>query len=291
MLKEEIIIKEKQYLKSLVDSGQIETKTLEVKSNLPGTGREEKIEFLADVSSFANTMGGNLLFGVKQDKNTGKLAEIDGIEVKNVDEEIQRLESMMRDGLQPRVPIKEILPIPWSNSKIVLIIRISNSMIGPHRVIFRGHDKFYARNSNGKYPMDVDELRISFNFSHSIKEKIRNFQLDRIAKLNANETPVPFSEGPKLIMHFIPVNSFFSLQEYNLSYFFQHPGELHPMGASSFHCQYNLDGIISFFRPSSDEQSQTFVQLYRNGTIEAATLIINHQRKKFYIDNHCCPNV
>ena len=282
MLANEIIKREKQYLQSLVDNGQIETKKLEVKSGLPGTKREEKIEFLADVSSFANTIGGELIYGVLQDKNTGKLDKVKGIEVENVDEEVQRLESMIRDGLQPRIPVKEIFPIPWENSKIVLIIRIPKSMIGPHRVISGGHDKFYARNSNGKYPMDVDELRISFNFSQSIKEKIKNFHLDRIAQLRANVTPVPFYEGPKLIMHFIPLNSFLSLEEYDLSYYYRHPEQLHPVRAHAWHSQYNLDGIISFYRPSGDAESHTYVQLYRDGIIETVT-ILNGSEKNFYI--------
>jgi len=282
---EEIINKEKQYLESLVNNEQIETKRLEVKSELPGNTRAEKIEFLADISSLANTAGGDLIFGVKQDKDTGKISELVGIKKGNIDNEIQCLENMMRDGIQPRIPVKEIFPVPWLNKKTILIIRVSKSMIGPHRIIFGGHDKFYARNANGKYPMDVSELRTSFNFLQSIVEKIKNFHLDRIANLNANDTPVPFFKGPKMTIHLIPLSSFYSLHEFDLSYYFKNPKYLHPMGGSSWHNQYNLDGVISFYRPSDGIESHTYVQLYRNGIIEAVSLIDGNNQKKFFIND------
>ena len=43
-----------------------ETRTIEYKRELPGSTDSDKREFLADVSSFANTAGGDLLFGVAE---------------------------------------------------------------------------------------------------------------------------------------------------------------------------------------------------------------------------------
>lgn len=42
-----------------------ESRTLEFKSELVGLKDEDKREFLADVSAFANTSGGDLIFGVE----------------------------------------------------------------------------------------------------------------------------------------------------------------------------------------------------------------------------------
>ena len=44
-----------------------ESKTLEYKSQLPGGTDAEKKEFLADISAFANTREGDLVFGVEED--------------------------------------------------------------------------------------------------------------------------------------------------------------------------------------------------------------------------------
>jgi hypothetical protein len=43
--------------------------------------------------------------------------------------------------------------------------------------------KFYGRNSAGKYPPDVGELRTAFTLSETVAERIRNFRVDRIARL------------------------------------------------------------------------------------------------------------
>ena len=51
-------------IQHLVEEGTPEKRTLEFKVELPGTKESEKKEFLADVSSFANAVGGDLIFGV-----------------------------------------------------------------------------------------------------------------------------------------------------------------------------------------------------------------------------------
>ncbi|MCK5240903.1 ATP-binding protein [bacterium] len=46
-------------------SNQIqESRTIEYKESLPGNSDQDKREFLADISSFANAAGGDLLYGI-----------------------------------------------------------------------------------------------------------------------------------------------------------------------------------------------------------------------------------
>ena len=70
------------YLKQLQNNAVAENKTLEYKQKLPTNDDAGKKEFLADVSSFANASGGDLIFGVTEE--TGVLKSIDWVEVKNV---------------------------------------------------------------------------------------------------------------------------------------------------------------------------------------------------------------
>ena len=51
-------------LQELIDNNVLEGKTIEYKRELPGTSDTNKKEFLADVTSFANTSGGDLIYGV-----------------------------------------------------------------------------------------------------------------------------------------------------------------------------------------------------------------------------------
>ena len=72
-------------LQRLIDEERIEKKVLEYKSELPGNNDSDKKEFLADISSFANAIGGDLIYGVIENRETGKPEKLEGIDIKNVD--------------------------------------------------------------------------------------------------------------------------------------------------------------------------------------------------------------
>jgi len=81
-------------LQSLVD-GVVERKTLDYKQALPGNSDEDKVKFLADVSSFANASGGDLLYGIVEDRDTGLPEKLEGFAAENIDQEILRLGNMV----------------------------------------------------------------------------------------------------------------------------------------------------------------------------------------------------
>ena len=88
-------------LRALIENEIVETKTLEYKMELPGESREAKMEFLNDVSSFANASGGDIIFGIKEEKGIPK--EIISFPKEDFDREKLRLENMLRDGIRPRI--------------------------------------------------------------------------------------------------------------------------------------------------------------------------------------------
>ena len=267
-------------LQSLIDNSVLEGKTIEYKQSLPSNSDSDKKEFLADVSSFANASGGDLIYGMIEDKNTGIPKALEGLTIENVDREISRLDSMIREGIKPRILGITIKSVNLSNSKIALMIRIPKSWTGPHRVSFKGHDKFYSRSANGKYPMDVGELRIAFNLSETITERIRRFREDRISKIFANETPVPSYGTAKIVLHLIPVISFNPAQRYEISKIASHPEKMSPIYCSGWNHRYNLDGFLTY-SGGREETSHSYVQLFKNGIIEAVEglLLEPHHRE------------
>ncbi len=254
-------------LHALLDNSVQEGKTIEYKRLLPGSSDSAKKEFLADVSSFANASGGDLIYGIAE--SGGIPEEVAGLTIGNIDLEISRLESILRDGIEPRIISVDISTVSLSNSKTALIIRIPKSWIGPHRVCYRGHDKFYSRSSNGKYPLDVAELRVAFNLSETITEKVRNFRRDRISDIFANETPVPFYENPKIVLHLIPIISFDPAQSYDIGKIANHHERMRPMYCTGWNYRYNLDGFLTY-SAGGGGRSHSYVQLFRNGIIEVA---------------------
>lgn len=97
-----------------------EGKILEYKRSLPGDGDEDRKEFLKDASSFANTAGGYLIFGIEE--KGGVPTSIPGIGPVNPDKERQRLENMLRDGIAPRIPGVHIRDVQLADGRLVVLL-------------------------------------------------------------------------------------------------------------------------------------------------------------------------
>ena len=111
----------------LIENEISERKDLEYKRDLPGGRGQDKIEFLADVSSFANCSGGYIIYGLgdKQGddgKNTG-IPKYVGLGEINVDDKKLRLEQMALSGIDPRIPGLELKEIEGFEKGPVLLIR------------------------------------------------------------------------------------------------------------------------------------------------------------------------
>lgn len=261
---------EEQDLQILVDNGVLEGKTIEYKQELTVSSDKEKKEFLADVSSFANASGGDLIYGIVEDRSTGAPERLEGLTIINEDKETRKLEEMIRYGIQPRIPSVNIRAIPLKDNKTALIIRVLKSWVSPHRVVYGGYDKFYSRNSKGKYPLDVGELRIAFNLSSGITEQIRKFRESRISEIYANETPVPLLKNAKIVLHLIPLSSVSSGQIYDISRLPLDPRTIVPFSSSyGWNGRYNLDGYLTYSKAENMVEVHSYVQLFRNGILEA----------------------
>lgn len=258
----------------------LEGKTIEYKKQLPTNSDADRKEFLADISSFANTSGGDLIFGITEENGSPK--SIDGVELENVDEEIRKHENIILDGVEPRI-VFATHPINISGKKFVLLFRINKSWIGPHRVIYKGHDKFYSRNSAGKYALDTNELRIAFNLFQTLTEQISKFKTERIAQLIADNLPLPFYDGGKIVLHLMPLESFSPGYNINLKPVISDSTKLKPIYAAGWSQRINLEGVLSYSGGRNDK-SHSYIQLYRNGIIEAVEgLLLSAEREKKYI--------
>ncbi|MGA9670531.1 MAG: ATP-binding protein, partial [Terracidiphilus sp.] len=218
-------------------------------------------------SSFANTSGGDLVFGMQEEK--GIPTQIVGVISSDLDKEILRLEQAMDSGLEPRIR-RNFWVVPCEDDKSVVVLRIERSWSGPHRVSFQDSGRFWGRNSAGKYPLDVNELRAAFTLSSTVMERIRGFRTDRIIAISNNETPVPMNPGPKMVMHCIPIESFAGQSQYDLIPFLRDYARLPGLGGTGFSRRLNLDGLLV-----GDGQGtyvgSTYTHLYRSGLIEVVT--------------------
>lgn len=255
-----------------------EGKTVEYKRDPYGSRDEDKKELLKDVSSFANTQGGDILIGVDEDK--GVPTGIPGVAVPDIDKEKLRLEEVIRRGLDPRIDFA-IHHVPTPASTAVLIIRVQESLLFPHRVVYQGRfGEFWARSSAGKYSMDTDELRRAFTLSATIHEQIRAFRRERVAQVTKGETPIPLLPGGTLILHLVPVASFRSRQLFDVATMPDLPTRFPPIGASGWDHRLNLDGHVSYSGGRQDRTSRSYTQFFRNGIVEAVLSDVVRERKE-----------
>jgi hypothetical protein len=258
---------------SLISDGVNEGKTIEYKAQFPGHSDSDKISFLAGISAFANSIGGDFIIGVEA--TDGIPLKAMGIEIANPDQEILRIEQIIRNGVEPRIPRIETKIIPIQD-KFVLIVRVHQSWISPHRVSLKDHSKFYARNSKGKYPMDVSELRVAFVGSETISDRIKQFKNNRMAKIIANDAPVPTQDMGKLVLHYVPLHSFMKTGEYiSMDRINKH--KLPPLGSKGYAHKVNIDGLVTYSK-GSENFSDSYCQFFRNGVLETVnTLTPFHQ--------------
>jgi hypothetical protein len=258
----------------------LESKTLDYKKTLSDLRVDPvKEEFLADISSFANSSGGDLVFGIEESR--GEPITVDGFSISNVDNLINQIQSILNSQIEPRIFGIDIQPIQLINNDYVLIIRIPKSWNPPHRVVFKNSNKFFARGANGKYELDVGDLRILFNISQTLSEQIKKFKETRISQILSGETPINIDNKlPILLLHLIPLSSFILGKNYDLSKFERDINLLRPIKASGLNYRYNFDGFLSYSPITNN--SFSYAQFFRNGVIESATSRAFYQKSIDY---------
>lgn len=268
-------------LQDLVHNKVLENKTLEYKEDLPGNSDKDKKEFLADISAFANAAGGDLIYGIKE--VDGEPIEVCGLQIPNVDAEKLRLENIIRDGVEPRISGLSIRAIPVQTSKVAIIIRIPRSWALPHMVNFKMRPQFYSRNSAGKYPLDISEIRAAFALSETVTERIRNFRVERLSKIVSGETPVSLYDDPKIVLHITSIGAFDPAVKFDMSSL-PRDHRLDPIYLRGNKERYNFDGFLVYRQNDDSECAYSYVQVFRNGSIEAVDAYMIHERgDKHYI--------
>jgi hypothetical protein len=275
----------KKDLEFLIDNEILESRTLDYKQELNLDKLSDKKELLADISSFANTSGGDIIFGIKEMEGIPTILLGLDIAKEEIDSKTLQLENIIRHGVEPRIPNIHIKFIEVAEQKHCLIIRIEKSWTSPHWVSLDGYKKFYGRSSNGKYQLDIDELRNAFISAENLVNKIRNFRVDRISKVIGNEMPVLFQNGAKIVVHLIPLSAFSSNEHLNLEIIKKEAEKFSPLYCSGWNYRINVDGFLLHSTNNSSGLSYSYSQFYRNGIIEMvnSSMLVSLENENSYI--------
>lgn len=134
-------------IQSLIDNKRKESINLDYKKQLTNNN-----EIAKDVSAFANTLGGKIVYGI--DEKDGLPNSINWIDSKGIKE---RIESVILDNIQPEIKAFNIYSIekPENHSEAIFVVDIPESINAPHMA---DHRYFIRRNFKSE-PMEDFEIK------------------------------------------------------------------------------------------------------------------------------------
>jgi len=255
----------------LVDQKISEDKTIEYKKDLKIGCDSDRKEFLADVSSFANTNGGDLVIGVEAESGIPKA--LSPLKAIDIDGQMLQIENVIRSGINPRISFIVRSVKTEKEDEYVIVIRINESWNKPHRVVFAGSNRFCARHSTGKYDLDVTELRQIFTLSDGIEKRIKDFITERVFALETEQSFLPLRSKNLIVLHLLPLEAFSTkinlgrdllLSLENESALFEPMYAYNGWNAP----RINLEGLSVTSSLGLNGVVNSYIQLFRNGSVE-----------------------
>lgn len=133
-----------ELLDAAVTASVRETDDLDWKAELPTASREPKwqVEFAKDVAAMANSGGGWLVYGVREDRKTSAAIEVVGVGTFEQSVE-QQLRGVAYGNIRPPVQNLQFLPLQDPDRGDVLVLRVPASVDVPH-LLPEGPHKFGA---------------------------------------------------------------------------------------------------------------------------------------------------
>jgi hypothetical protein len=262
-------------LQDLVDNSIQESKQLEYKEFLDSSNDDDhKTSLLAEVTSFANSRGGDLIIGIAEDD--GVPESVGGIPLSgSPDQIVETWGNILRRQTEPKLPttVYDIATVQTNGGRHIVIVRVNRSWQRPHRV--RTNDRFYGRHASGKFPMTVGEIREQMTAGRDRRDQLNEFRTDRISEFLTGDTPVPVEDGPKLLFHLVPYDAFSPGENIDLaSGSVRHdssPVQFLMRAPTGGHGdRFMVDSVTQYVGDRQNPHS-FYVRTFRNGAIEGFT--------------------
>lgn len=253
-------------LQGLIDANVPEGLDIEYKRD-PYDRRDPRSarELLKDVTSFANASGGQLIIGMEEEN--GVASRLAPFPRADADALINRLESLIRDRVEPRITGVRTRAIQIGQDGAMLIVRVPKSWNSPHGFKVDEVYRFCIRNSNGAHNASVEELRVLFSLGADSRQQVKNFRKERIAKITDNAVLVPPISSHRLIVHLVPLSALHQSNQIDLA--------IDLVDQNAFKCiddgpqpNFNFDGLLSALIRQGGV-CEAYTQVFRSGIVEA----------------------
>ena len=186
---------QEQDLQRLVGDQVQERDSIEYKRDMYGNSDDDKREMLKDITSMANHRGGYIVIGIEAD-DEGIPTKVIGIEPDNY---VERIRSSYLNNIDKRIVGLDIEDISLSNSRVVIVISIPESINAPHMVTYRGLNQFWRRHGRQKEKMTTQEIGEAFD------KRLSNLnRLDRFLLLRKTESLEDIGEKTFMVISSSP---------------------------------------------------------------------------------------
>jgi len=250
------------FLESLIKNGIEENIHLDYKEQLGSNA-----EIAKDLSSFANSDGGNIIYGIREVNN--RPTEIIPINQPNLRE---KLDQIARNGIDPSLDVR-IFPIHVNiegNEGQIFLIYIPRKYPILHQAVKRA--KYYKRTEFTSSPMSNFEIETAFKLVYNYEERINSLFQNRLHELNSGEYHVNIPSQTRMLIHMISIDALETNRSLNLGIVFsEFDNYLKPPGCTfGKNIERNLHGLLVSCGPEPFSDNYVgYVQLYRIGMIEA----------------------
>jgi hypothetical protein len=150
------------WVRHLVGDEVSEGPRLDYKQTIALNSEKERLEAAKDISSFANEIGGTIIYGIQEDRKSDEIAiplkpygidPIPGLE--------SRLENIYVDSITPHLPEWRIRKIELTeySQKVIYIAWVPESWVGVHMVQAYGDQRYYRRGQLRAVAMSEHEVR------------------------------------------------------------------------------------------------------------------------------------
>lgn len=228
-------------IEALVTYGRTEGVTLDFKEAFPAADHKGTRDFLADVTALANTDGGDIIVGLREDKN-GTAESIVGVEKEGLDQSLRRIDDQLRCCVDPRVPFFRVKEVALDDDRVVLVMRVGASLIAPHRVTFDRSSRFHRRANRGNCDMSTAELRQAFAASNDLPNRIRDLHRNAVEAINGRDMPTRILERPTLVLTVAPLSVLREPRDIRVT---RDDAVLPPDPMGGIHCMVGLEGLIA----------------------------------------------
>jgi hypothetical protein len=182
-----------QDIQNLVDDQIEESAHLDYKREVDFSSSGKK-ELAKDISAFANSGGGVILYGIEEKKNEHGIpvpvSPIHGIE-SSIDRE--RIENVALNSISPRVQMSiKRIELSSDPSRSVLILLIPASLQAPHMLTKGGDNRYYKRFNFSSVPMEEQEVRFLFQKNIQMREETSRIEQSKdncLRDLNNDGSP------------------------------------------------------------------------------------------------------